>query len=243
VTHRDLPQVPLVPEPAAALGVDVRDLPRTAAAGDAVAALEQVASRPRVSRSVLGAMPAATSAHGTVAVCVAAVLGGDPVLATSVADALAQASRTSRVGVGPVLPAGDAASSYARAVLALSLTAAGTPDDPGERVVVADDAGALLDVVAAMAGRGTPGDVESLASAQLRMPWVLETVDALTRSISLREAAKHLHVHHSTLDERLHRLEHVLGWSPATPPGRHRAHLALNLHRNARFRHDHPDLL
>ncbi|MEV4806136.1 helix-turn-helix domain-containing protein [Nonomuraea sp. NPDC049421] len=59
----------------------------------------------------------------------------------------------------------------------------------------------------------------------------LSTLDADAESAVrvIRGAAAALHPHHSSLAARVARAESVLGFSPADPPGRLRAHLALAL--------------
>ena len=53
----------------------------------------------------------------------------------------------------------------------------------------------------------------------------------IASTTSLRAAAAHLRIHHSTLQERLLRAERALGWSVTDPHGRLRFQLALVLHR------------
>lgn len=109
--------------------------------------------------------------------------------------------------------------------------------DPGERVVRADEAGLLIDLVEAVDRLGRqPADIAVLEAAKRELPWAAETIHALTNSSSLREAAGLLYIHHSTLHDRIARLEQVLGWPLSTPQGRARAYLALNLARAARGR-------
>lgn len=91
----------------------------------------------------------------------------------------------------------------------------------------------LVGTVAPAAAAATP-DVAALEELQDKHPWVAETLNVVASQGSLRQAAGVLHVHHSTLQERMTWLESRLGWSPAKPAGRQRAALALALWRIAR---------
>ncbi|RBY84690.1 helix-turn-helix domain-containing protein [Blastococcus sp. TF02A-26] len=140
-----------------------------------------------------------------------------------------------RAGIGGVGGVADLPASWAGARLALRLTAAGTDDDPGPRVVSAESLGALaLLVRAADAEPGPQPDVRTLDRAAANAPWVLATLDAVVRADSLRGAARVLRVHHSTLQDRLASAESMLGWDLRCAEGRLRLHLALALRRAAR---------
>lgn len=137
-----------------------------------------------------------------------------------------------RAGIGPAVALDDLPSSWTQARLALRLTAEGTPADPGPRVVHADEMGGLM-LLARDVGPDTPRieDVAALERTARIAPWMLLTLDTVAASFSLRAAAKTLHVHHSTLQERLAHAERLLGWSLGDAPGRFRLHLALALRR------------
>ncbi|MBZ9641353.1 helix-turn-helix domain-containing protein, partial [Streptomyces sp. PSKA30] len=110
------------------------------------------------------------------------------------------------------------------------LTAEGTAQDPGSRVVHADGLGDI----ALLAGLVTPGaevpsDVRILESAAAHAPWVLATLHAVASTTSLRAAAAEINVHHSTLQDRLTHAETLLGWPVRTPEGRFRLQLALKI--------------
>ncbi|WP_436533390.1 helix-turn-helix domain-containing protein [Actinoplanes sp. HUAS TT8] len=140
-----------------------------------------------------------------------------------------------RAGVGPAGPVADLPASYAAARTALRLTAEGTERDPGPRVVHADELGGLA-LLAATVGPDTAPipDVQALTRVAAAAPWALATLDAVAESPSLRTAATALRVHHSTLQERLSHIDHVLGWDFRTPQGRLRLQLALALRRLTR---------
>ncbi|SEO40611.1 helix-turn-helix domain-containing protein [Trujillonella endophytica] len=140
-----------------------------------------------------------------------------------------------RAGVGPAVDAADLPASWAAARLALRLTAEGTAEDPGPRIVHADDLGAVTLLVEAADARPEPvPDVRALDRASAGRPWLLVTLDAVARAASLRDAARVLQVHHSTLQERLASAESLLGWRVRHPEGRLRLQMALLLRRAAR---------
>ncbi|WP_416982115.1 helix-turn-helix domain-containing protein [Streptomyces sp. T028] len=140
-----------------------------------------------------------------------------------------------RTGVGPAVPVLDLPRSWAAARTALRFTAEGTGQDPGPRVVYADELGGialLADVV--LPGAEPPPDVQALEAAAADAPWLLTTLYAVVATASLRAAAAEANVHHSTLQDRLVHAEHLLGWPVRTPQGRLRLHLALTTRRLAR---------
>ncbi|MFJ3670189.1 helix-turn-helix domain-containing protein [Streptomyces sp. NPDC090106] len=142
---------------------------------------------------------------------------------------------TGRLGVGPAVPVPDLPRSWDAARTALRFTAEGTAQDPGERVVHADDLGglALLADLVVRGGR-PPADVRALETAAASAPWLLATLHAVASTTSLRAAAAEINVHHSTLQDRLTHAEHLLGWSPRTPHGRFRLQTALTMRHLAR---------
>jgi hypothetical protein len=142
-----------------------------------------------------------------------------------------------RIGVGPAVPVLGLPASWAAASLALRLTADGTEHDPGPRVVFADQLGPLaLLVRAADAEQAPVPDVQQLLHAAAAAPWVLCTLDAVAGASSLRDAARALRLHHSTLQDRLVQAESLLGWSVRAPQGLLRLQLALALRRSLRTR-------
>jgi hypothetical protein len=140
-----------------------------------------------------------------------------------------------RLGVGPAVPVLELPRSWAEARTALRFTAEGTAQDPGPRVVYADELGGvalLADLVAP--GSEPPPDVRALESAAATAPWLPATLHAVAFTASLRAAAAGINVHHSTLQDRLTHAEHLLGWPIRTPQGRLRLQLALAMRRLAR---------
>jgi hypothetical protein len=131
-----------------------------------------------------------------------------------------------RLGVGPLLPAIEAARSWQAARTALRYTSDGEPVVWWERLgglaLIAEqldraDVAALPDVRA----------LDRLAAE----PGMITALDALCASGSVRKAAVVLHRHHSTMTARLGRAESMLGFELDSASGRFRLHLALMLRR------------
>ncbi|WP_455567928.1 helix-turn-helix domain-containing protein [Streptomyces afghaniensis] len=140
-----------------------------------------------------------------------------------------------RLGVGPAVPVLELPRSWAEARTALRFTAEGTPQDPGPRVVHAEELGGialLADLV--VPGAEPPPDVRALETAAATTPWLPATLHAVAATTSLRAAATEINVHHSTLQDRLAHAEHLLGWPVRTPQGRLRLQLALAMRHLAR---------
>ncbi|MFI7015164.1 helix-turn-helix domain-containing protein [Streptomyces sp. NPDC050164] len=147
----------------------------------------------------------------------------------------AEAGTVGRLGVGPAVPVLELPRSWAEARTALRFTAEGTPQDPGPRVVYADELGGialLADLV--VPGAEPPPDVRALETAAATTPWLAATLHAVASTASLRAAASEINVHHSTLQDRLAHAEHLLGWPVRTPQGRLRLQLALAMRHLAR---------
>jgi hypothetical protein len=135
-----------------------------------------------------------------------------------------------RMGIGTAGSILDLPASYRSAVAALRLTTSGTRDDPGPRHLCADHVGALVTLADTEAVRSTSFvDVERLKKAAEDNDEFLATLDAFVTHISLRAAADHLHVHHSTMQSRMQQAEKLLGWSINSTEGRFRLQMALAL--------------
>ncbi|WP_250213254.1 helix-turn-helix domain-containing protein [Acrocarpospora catenulata] len=165
-----------------------------------------------------------------------AVAGGPPVI-----EHPGSRARTPglgrRAGVGPAGRVADLPASWVAAKTALRLAAEGDEQDPGPRVVRADELGGLLVLAAAVGPDTEPApDVRALDHAGGAAPWILSTLYAVASEPSLRTAAAALTLHHSTLQDRLTRAEHLLGWNIRQPQGRLRLQLAFALRRL----HRHP---
>ncbi|MEU5258858.1 helix-turn-helix domain-containing protein [Amycolatopsis sp. NPDC021455] len=134
-----------------------------------------------------------------------------------------------RAGIGPELPALEAARSWAAARTALRFTSAAEPVVWWER----------LGGLAAFDGKLGPADLAELAdiraldrlAAESHGEDILAALGALCATGSARKAAAVLHRHHSTMPARLARAEAVLGFDVDSPAGRFRLHLALMLRR------------
>jgi hypothetical protein len=142
-----------------------------------------------------------------------------------------------RAGVGPAVPPLDLPWTVEQARAAARFTAEGTATDPGPRVVHAEDLGGMLLLAQAVDGHPESiPDLLSIEKAATAAPWVLPTLDVVAGSASLRAAAAALHVHHSTLQDRLGQAERLLGWSLRDVPGVVRLNIALVLRRLYRSR-------
>lgn len=149
----------------------------------------------------------------------------------------ARPATSQRAGIGPAVTAADLPSSWDAARLALRLTAEGTDTDPGPRIAYADDLGSFTLLIPAVdAHQGTVPDVQALQRAAATASWMLATLDALANAGSLRDAARTLNVHHSTLQVRLSQAESILCWPLREPSGRLRLQLALAVRRILRSR-------
>ncbi|MBO1901199.1 hypothetical protein J4H92_04450 [Leucobacter weissii] len=92
-----------------------------------------------------------------------------------------------------------------------------------EPAVRADELGGLAEVLAdAPADRPPDQDELALAALAEQTPWVGETVEALTRASTAREAARLASVHHSTMNARLDTMTGALGYHPLDGLGRAR---------------------
>ncbi|MEO3860255.1 helix-turn-helix domain-containing protein [Acrocarpospora sp. B8E8] len=142
-----------------------------------------------------------------------------------------------RAGVGTIGRLTDLPASWVAAKTALRFAAEGDEQDPGPRVVRADELGGLMVLAAALGADSEPvPDVRALDHAGTAAPWMLATLYAAASEPSLRTAATALTLHHSTLQDRLTRAEHLLGWNVRDPQGRLRLQLAFALRRL----HRHP---
>jgi hypothetical protein len=137
-----------------------------------------------------------------------------------------------RAGIGPAVPVLELPSSWDAARTALRFAAEGTEQDPGPRVVYADELGGLVVFAAAIGPGSEPvADVRAVERARSAAPWALTTLVAVASSPSVRTAAASLVVHHSTVQERVAHVEHLLGWPVRDPQGRLRLQVALVLRR------------
>ena len=176
---------------------------RTAAIGD----IQAVLVTPTVPQVTT---PAVAPAQGT----------GPDVLGPRL-ERLAAAGDGARVGVGPELPGARAAESWAGARTALRFTG------PHDRVIRWSELGALA--LFADLPEQAIAELDDVRAMSRLSDESLQAIRALCQAGSIRGAAAALHLHHSSLAARVARAESVLGFSPAEPSGRLRAHLALAL--------------
>ncbi|HSX67372.1 helix-turn-helix domain-containing protein [Nocardioides sp.] len=101
---------------------------------------------------------------------------------------------------------------------------------PEEPLVVADAYGGLIELLAEAGDDAHHGDADCLATVA-EHPWGLETVGAIVTTQSVREAARALAIHHSTMQGRLDVITATLGFNPLEGFGRTRLGTAYLMHR------------
>lgn len=106
--------------------------------------------------------------------------------------------------------------SFRTAMVALRLC-----DPPVTTSVLADEFGGLVGLLADVPEDSPQPDVD-LVDRVMAHPWGRETLDAVVRSQSLRQAARTAGVHHSTMQARVETLSSVLGFDPFDGFGRTR---------------------
>jgi len=126
------------------------------------------------------------------------------------------------VGLGPRVPVLDAFRTTQQAVAALALSSRLNP------VVTWDEWGLLAELALSTPARHP--DVERVA-ALADEPQLLDTIEALTITDTVRGAAGLLGLHHSTVQQRQTRIEGILGFRLSDPVGRLRGLVALAVHR------------
>lgn len=136
--------------------------------------------------------------------------------------------RASPCGLGVPAPADRLDRSFRSAVVALRLCA-----PPREPMVVADTYGGLIELLAD-ADDDARHDYADNLDAVAQHPWALETVAALVTTQTVREAARALNVHHSTLQARCDTIRADLGFDPLQGFGRTRLGTAFLVHRLSR---------
>lgn len=141
-------------------------------------------------------------------------LGKDALCSTALTDL--------RVGFGTAGTALDLPGSWSSALAALRLT---SPFDPKVR---ADEVGPLL-ALAEVYGPGLRQGPDALGELATK-PWVLATAHSLANSDSIRDAARHCNVHHSTMTARAEQLAAALGYPTTSSAGRVRLALDLAVH-------------
>jgi hypothetical protein len=126
---------------------------------------------------------------------------------------------------------GDVPTGWLRASQALQLAI--DPAAGGPAHVRHEELGAIATVAEAFAPRKAAAapDVQAIERLRARRPWVPTTLYHVVGQQSMRQAAAALHIHHSTLRQRVDWLEEQLGYSVRNPNGRLRAATAWTLWR------------
>lgn len=128
----------------------------------------------------------------------------------------------SPLGIGIAVERDDLALSFRTAVVALRLA-----DGANDGVSRADDLGVLAETLADQPIRPRMDADEEAVSRLARHTWGIATLDALVRSTSVRDAARTVGVHHSTMAARIDTITAEFGFSPLDGWARTRAAVAL----------------
>ncbi|MDP3951608.1 helix-turn-helix domain-containing protein [Microbacterium sp.] len=136
--------------------------------------------------------------------------------------------RGSPVGVGVAAAAHGLDRSFRSALVALRLC-----DPPREPMVAADAYGGLIELLAET-DDDAQRDYADTLDRVAQHSWALETVAALVTTQTVREAARVLNVHHSTLQARVDTIRIDLGFDPLQGFGRTRLGTAFLVHRLSR---------
>lgn len=135
--------------------------------------------------------------------------------------------QSGQCAIGPVVTVAELPSSYDLARLAIRLTTAA--DEPGPTSLAAGDVLGLLALEPGIGSVAAGLEVIAIERAINAFPWALTTLSAVSVAPSLRAAATTLHVHHSTLQERVEHLNHQLTWDLTSRSGRTRLSIAMAL--------------
>lgn len=140
-----------------------------------------------------------------------------------------------RLGIGPRVPAIEAARSWQAARNALRFASEAEP------VIHWDELG-CLGLLAALFGRGDLDHADLTAldrlAADRRGASTLATLDTFCATGSVRKTAALLYHHHSTIADHLARAQTALRFPIDTPAGRFRLYLALTLRKLRDNPHD-----
>lgn len=129
------------------------------------------------------------------------------------------------LGIGIATTIDDLELSFRTATVALRLA-------DGSGTSTADDLGGVAEVLADMPTSSRPDRDEAVLGDVLAAhPWAARSIEALSRSTSVREAARTAGIHHSTMTARIATLAEALGFDPLDGMGRTRLTLAYFKHR------------
>lgn len=122
----------------------------------------------------------------------------------------------SPAGVGVAVESDQLHHSFRTALVALRLC-----DPPRVPLVCADQFGGVIGLLADAHGDSPQPDADRI-NLIAQHPWGTDTLDAIVSTASARQAARHVGVHHSTMQTRLETVAEVLGFDPYDGFGRTR---------------------
>lgn len=128
----------------------------------------------------------------------------------------------SPLGIGIAVERDDLALSFRTALVALRLA-----DSNADGVFRADDLGVLAETLADQPVRPRMDADEEAVARLSQHSWGATTLDALVRSTSVRDAARLVGIHHSTMTARIEAITLEFGFSPLDGWGRTRVAVAL----------------
>ncbi len=128
----------------------------------------------------------------------------------------------SPLGIGIAVERDELALSFRTAVMALRLA-----DGADDGISRADDLGVLAETLADQPIRPRMDADEQTVSRLAEHAWGLATLDALVRSTSVRDAARIVGIHHSTMTARIETITAEFGFSPLDGWARTRVAVAL----------------
>lgn len=128
----------------------------------------------------------------------------------------------SPLGIGIAVERDDLGLSFRTALVALRLA-----DSSPDGISRAEDLGGLVETLAERPMTPRMDADEAAVSRLASLPWALSTLDAIVRATSVRDAARTVEVHHSTMTARIDTITEEFGFSPLDGWGRMRAAMAL----------------
>ncbi|GAA3027683.1 helix-turn-helix domain-containing protein [Microbacterium dextranolyticum] len=128
----------------------------------------------------------------------------------------------SPLGIGVAVERDELPLSFRTALVALRLA-----DSAPDTVACADDLGVLAETLADQPIRPRMDADEEAVARLSGYPWGIATLDALVRSTSVREAARTVGIHHSTMTARIEMVTSEFGFSPLDGWARTRVAVAL----------------
>jgi len=126
------------------------------------------------------------------------------------------------LGIGVAVERDELALSFRTALVALRLA-----DSAADGVSRADDLGVLAETLADQPVRPRMDADEHAVARLAAHPWGVATLDALVRATSVRDAARGVGIHHSTMTTRIDTITAEFGFSPLDGWARTRVAVAL----------------